>query len=384
MPFAPIENVVQAIEAGRMVVLVDDEQRENEGDLVMAAEHADEAAIAFMATRGCGLICLAMEGEMLDRLGLPLMTRNNRSRLGTAFTLSIEAAEGVTTGISAADRSRTIATAIAPEAKPEDIVSPGHVFPLRAQDGGSLVRAGHSEASVDLARLAGCRGAAVICEIMRSDGKMARLPDLQTYCAEHGLLLASIADLIAYRERSECLVELTAEAQVSLGHQRVQAYAYRSMIGGAEHLALVWGDGLRPGAELNDPVLVRVQQAWPLSDVFAVPEARNDLPTYLAAFDGCQDGVLLYLRDGQGGWLSNQLVALGGERHIAPERPQLTMDPRDYGIGAQILRQLGVRRMRLLTTSDRPLSALSGHGLEIVERLDPLSRAPAAARSEEG
>ncbi len=368
--FAPIPTVIEALQQGRMVVLVDDENRENEGDLVMAAEFADPRSIAFMATRGCGLICLAMEGRLLDRLGLPLMTRDNRSRLATAFTLSIEAREGVTTGISATDRARTIQVAIAEHTRPEDIVSPGHVFPLRARDGGVLVRAGHSEASTDLARLAGLKPAAVICEIMRQDGEMARLPDLIPYCREHGLLLATIADLIAYREATESLVQLSAEAEIETPAGRVRAYSYKSTVGDEYHLALVTGDRLRPGAEATDPVLVRVQKENPLTDLFGVGQAV-DARSCLRQLIAAGDGVFLLMRDVNGRGIPDGLVRAGGTDHRLRPDLGLPMDPRDYGIGAQILNHLGVRRMRLITHADRHIAALHGHGLEVVERVKP-------------
>jgi 3,4-dihydroxy 2-butanone 4-phosphate synthase/GTP cyclohydrolase II len=367
--FAPVPAVLDALKRGGMVVLVDDEERENEGDLVMAAQFADPQAIAFMATKGCGLICLAMAGQLLDRLGLPLMTRDNRSRLATAFTLSIEAREGVTTGISAADRSRTIQVAIADAARPEDVVSPGHVFPLRARDGGVLVRAGHSEASTDLCRLAGLKPAAVICEIMRGDGAMARLPDLIAYGREHGLLLASIADLIAYREAGECLVECAAEATVDTEHGAFRVFAYRSRLNGEYHLALVKGERLRPGGEVAEPVLVRVQKEALLGDVFGLHGAGTPHP-HLAQLAKAGEGVFVYMRDGGHG-LPDLLVKLGGSDHRRQADPEGAMDPRDYGLGAQILHHLGVRRMRLITASDRHLSGLAGHGLEVVERVKP-------------
>ncbi len=368
--FAPIPLVIEALQQGKMVVLVDDEDRENEGDLVMAAEYADARSIAFMATRGCGLICLAMEGSMLDRLGLPLMTRDNRSRLATAFTLSIEAREGVTTGISAADRARTIQVAISDQTKPQDIVSPGHVFPLRARDGGVLVRAGHSEASTDICRLAGLKPAAVICEIMRPDGEMARLPDLKTYCAEHGLLLASIADLIAWREATESLIQLAAEATITTPAGVVRAYSYKSTVGEEYHLALVAGERLKPGAEITDPVLVRVQKESPLSDLFGVGQAVPPLACLRQLIEG-GDGVFVLMRDVNGRGIPDGLVRAGGtDRRLKPEMG-LAMDPRDYGIGAQILHNLGVRRMRLITHADRHLAAITGHGLEVVERVKP-------------
>lgn len=366
-PFTPIPAIIDAIRQGRMVVLVDDEDRENEGDLIIAAEHADTKAIAFMATKGCGLICLAMEGRMLDRLGLPLMTRDNRSKLATAFTLSIEAREGITTGISAADRARTVQVAIADQAGPEDVVSPGHVFPLRARDGGVLVRAGHSEASVDLARLAGLKSAAVICEIMRPDGEMARLPDLIPYCREHGLPLATIADLIAYRERTETSVRLASEGAVATAAGTFRAYAYANTLTGEHHLALVSHPALGPGRECQDPVLVRVQKEDLLGDVFGRTGAH--VPAELLPQLAAGGGVFLYMRDNRG--LPERLVRLGGKDHRERPEPELQMDARDYGVGAQILRHLGVRRMRLVTGHERHISALSGYGLEVVERVRP-------------
>jgi len=371
MTFAAIPDVLAALKRGEQIVLVDDEDRENEGDLVVAAQHADPKAIAFMATKACGLICLAMEGRMLDRLGLPLMTSVNNSRFGTAFTLSIEARDGVTTGISAADRSRTVQVAIASEAKPQDIVTPGHVFPLRARDGGVLVRAGQTEGSVDLCRLASLTPAAVICEVMKPDGTMARLPDLQVFCREHGLLLASIADLIAWREARETLVELVAEGPVTTRHGLLHGYVYANVLSGEYHLALVVGDGIGPGLEVRDPVLVRVQQQAALADAFTGVPRRVDLHTCLERITAAGRGVLLMVHDTGGRSLPAQLVEIGGRDLRGPGRPVPGMDLRDYGIGAQILHHLGVRRMRLLTGSDRHLSGLSGHGLEVVERIRP-------------
>jgi len=319
-----------------MIILVDDEDRENEGDLVMAAQFADARSIAFMATRACGLICLAMEGALLDRLGLPLMASVNASRFGTAFTLSIEAREGVTTGISAADRARTIQVAIADAAKPQDIVSPGHVFPLRARDGGVLVRAGQTEGSVDLARLAGLKPAGVICEIMKPDGTMARVPDLIAFAREHGLLLTSIADLIAWREARESLIALAAEAQLTTPQGVFRAYAYRNTLTGEHHLALVAGERLGPGREVADPVLVRVQKDSSLNGVYAAVPGAIDPRGSLAQIAAAGEGVLLAVHDAEGRSLPDELVALGGRNH----RPQVVagsnMDPRDYGIGAQI------------------------------------------------
>ncbi len=375
MPFAAIPDVLTAWRRGEMIVLADDEDRENEGDLVMAAEFADAKAIAFMATKACGLICLSMDGPLLDRLGLPLMTSANASRFGTAFTLSIEAREGVTTGISAADRARTIATAIADDAKPQDLVTPGHVFPLRARDGGVLVRAGHTEAAVDLARLAGCKPAGVICEIMRPDGEMARLADLERYAAEHGLLLASIADLIAWREARESLVQVVAETVVPTAQGDFRAYAYVNTLNGEHHLALVLGESLRPQGERTTPVLVRVQKEALFTDRFHAP-GRLETQDFLQRIAAAGAGVLLLVNDFANRSLPDQLLAAGGQlapgtvpRPIAPAAGG--MDLREYGIGAQILHHLGVRQMRLITTSERNLSALAGYGLEVVERVKP-------------
>jgi 3,4-dihydroxy 2-butanone 4-phosphate synthase/GTP cyclohydrolase II len=371
MPFSPIPEVLAALQQGGIVVLVDDESRENEGDVIMAAEFADAKSVAFMATKACGLICLAMEGRLLDRLGLPLMSRDSRTRLGTAFTLSIEAREGVTTGISAADRARTIQVAVAEDAGPEDLVVPGHVFPLRARDGGVLVRAGHTEATVDLARLAGLKPAGVLCEIMNPDGTMARLPQLERFASEHRLPLATIADLIAWREERESLVKLAAEAPVETAAGIFRGYAYANTLTGEHHLALVRGERLRPGADLREPVLVRVQKESPLSDLFATGVGGIDPRACLQQIAGAGEGVLLYMHDPDARGLPAQLAALGGADHREKPLPTPVMDPRDYGIGAQILHHLGVRRMRLITGSDRPISALSGHGLELVERVRP-------------
>jgi len=374
MTFAAIPDVLAALRRGEMIVLADDEDRENEGDLVMAAEFATAKSIAFMATKACGLICLALPGPMLDRLGLPMMTSANASRFGTAFTLSIEAREGVTTGISAADRARTIATAIADDAKPQDIVTPGHVFPLRAREGGVLVRAGHTEAAVDLAGLAGCKRAGVICEIMLPDGEMARLPDLERYAKEHGLLLASIADIIAWREARESLVEVTAEATVETAEGTFRAYAFVNTLNGEHHLALVLGDALRPGGECQDPVLVRVQKDALFTDRFH-PPGRLATQDFLARIAVAKAGVLLLVNDFANRTLPDQLLAAGGQlsagKAVRPVTNPGGMDLREYGIGAQILHHLGVRRMRLITGSDRNLSALAGYDLEVVERVKP-------------
>ncbi len=370
MKLAPIEDVIAAIKRGEMIILVDDEDRENEGDLVMAAECVDAQSIAFMATKGCGLVCVSMEGSMLDRLGLPLMTRDSRAHLSTAFTLSIDGSDpSITTGISASDRAATIQAAIADAAGPEDIVSPGHVFPLRARDGGVLIRAGHSEASVDLARLAGFKPAGVIVEIMKPDGEMARLPDLIPYAKEHGLLLASIADLIEYREKHENIIELAAEGTVPSQYGELRAFVYRNCLSDEHHLALVLGDCVEPGVVQEDPVMVRVQQVstlgglLPKSGVSSAGVATHSLEEI--SKNG--SGVLVCMRDIQGSRMIAEIESLGGTVHHRTAGTGLQMDPRQYGVGAQILRQLGVRKMRLLSRSRTPLTALAGHGLEVVE-----------------
>ncbi len=361
MPFAPIADVIAAIGRGELVVLVDDEDRENEGDLVMAAEFTDEQRVAFMACEGRGLICLPMAGELIDRLGLPMMTADNRAAFGTAFTVSIEAAAGVTTGISAADRATTIRIAVADGAGPGDLVVPGHVFPLRAAAGGTLVRAGQTEGAVDLARLAGCRPAGVICEIMQADGRMARLPELKGFCARHDLLLASIADLIAYREKHEDVVDLVERRAVPTGTGLFRACIYRDRLHGGEYPALVLGDDIDDGARANDdPILVRVHRQDLLTDLFACDGALERSLERIAA---AGRGVLLYLP---------RATCVSGD---APDQRRQTdaagaLAPRAYGIGAQILRRLGLRRLRLLASHDVQPRALSGHGLEIVERVE--------------
>lgn len=372
--FVDIPEAVEAIRRGGMVILVDDEDRENEGDLVIAAECVDEKAVAFMATKACGLICLAMDGDMLERIGLPMMTNRNRSRLGTAFTVSIEAAEGVTTGISAKDRATTILAAVADDASPRTVVSPGHIFPLRAQDGGVLVRAGQTEGSVDLCRLAGRKSAAVICEIMNPDGTMARRSDLQVFAKEFDIPICTVADLIAYRERRESLIELVAEAEVDTVAGPCRAYTYRSTVHDAHHLVMAYGDRLRPGSEVSEPVLVRVHKERLLSDAFGCGEQPGALPLRqsLSMISEAGEGLVLYIRDIAGSHLTSQLQARGGTLHVNRWYSGSGMDPRDYGIGAQIIADLGVRHMKLITANDQPITALSGFGLEVVERINPL------------
>jgi 3,4-dihydroxy 2-butanone 4-phosphate synthase/GTP cyclohydrolase II len=377
-PFAPIEEAIERFRQGRMVIIVDDEDRENEGDLAIAAEKATPAAINFMAKHGRGLICLTMTEERCDELELPLMVRDNTSPFGTAFTVSIEARGKITTGISAADRAATILTAIDPATRPEDLLRPGHVFPLRAKKGGVLKRAGQTEASVDLATLAGLKPAGVICEIMNDDGTMARVPDLLAVAREHGLAMITVSDLISYRLRHETLVRKMASPRLPTVYGDFWIHAYRSDVTGDENVALVMGE-IHP----EDPVLVRVHSQCLTGDIFG--SARCDCGVQLEqaleriAAEGT--GVLLYLlQEGRGIGLMNKLRAYelqeqGHDTVEANERLGFRPDQREYGVGAQILRDLGVRKMRLMTNNPSKYIALNGYGLEIVERI-PLEVPP--------
>jgi 3,4-dihydroxy 2-butanone 4-phosphate synthase/GTP cyclohydrolase II len=378
--FASIEEAVERFRRGEIVIIVDDEDRENEGDLAIAAEKVTPAAINFMAKHGRGLICLALTEERCRALDLPLMVEDNTSTFGTAFTISIEARGKVTTGISAADRAATILTAIDPATRPEDLLRPGHVFPLRARKGGVLKRAGQTEASVDLAALAGLNPSGVICEIMNDDGTMARVPDLTKVAREHGLVMITVSDLISYRLRHETLVRKVASPNLPTIYGDFRIHAYRSDVTGDENVALVMGE-----VDPEEPVLVRVHSQCLTGDIFGScrcdcgPQLEQALE-HIAA-EG--RGVLLYLlQEGRGIGLMNKLRAYelqeqGHDTVEANERLGFRPDQRDYGIGAQILRDLGVRKMRLMTNNPSKYIALDGYGLEIVERL-PLEVPPTA------
>ena len=367
----PIEEALEEIRAGRMIILMDDEDRENEGDLCVAAERVTPEHINFMATHGRGLICLSLTEHQCEQLGLPMMVRENRAPLGTAFTVSIDARHGIGRGISAVDRAATIRAAIAPDATPADVVTPGHVFPLRARRGGVLVRAGQTEGAVDLARLADLAPAGVICEIMRDDGSMARLPDLEAFARRHHLKIATIADLIAYRSAHDTLVHCVAEAPLptSPGGQ-FRALVYTTDIDDNEHLALVKGDVTGP-----EPVLVRPHLEYLPGDIFgyAPRDTRELLHRAMERIADEGRGVILYLRRSGRGLEVFDVPEAGtpGAPSTGFASPRSSIF-RDFGIGAQILRDIGVRKIRWLTNNPLRLVSLPGYGLEIVEWV-PLS-----------
>ncbi len=353
---SPASEIIEEARAGRIFILVDDEDRENEGDLVIPAQFATPEAINFMIKHARGLVCLAMTRARCESLGLPLMTQANGTRHETAFTVSIEAKEGVPTGISAADRARTVAVAINPELGRDDIVSPGHIFPLMARDGGTLVRAGHTEASVDISRLAGLIPAGVICEIINDDGTMSRLPDLVAFAQRHNIKLGTIADLIAYRRRTERLVKRVEQGMVTTGTGAGwRAIAFESKVDHLEHLALIKGD-----ISGEAPVLVRMHAADLLGDVLGTPHITS-LRGAMSQIEAEGRGVVVVVRDQRKAALSERI------RELSEHKPQ-TLGLRDYGIGAQILLDLGVKDMVLLSNHKRHIIGLEGYGLNIVEQ----------------
>ena len=372
MPFSPMEEIIEDVKAGKMVIVCDDEDRENEGDLTMAAELVTPEDINFMATHGRGLICLPMAEEMRDRLEIPQMITHNSSRMGTAFTVSIEAKDGVSTGISAADRAHTCRVAVDEATDPEDLVMPGHVFPLRARPGGVLQRAGQTEAAVDLSRLAGLKPAGVICEIMKEDGTMARVPDLEKFSAEHGVKMVTVAQIIEHRRTFETMVKCAVETKLPTPFGEFRLRAYENEIDDLTHLAIIMGE-----PEDKDDVLVRVHSACLTGD--ALHSLRCDcgsqLEAAMRAVAAEGEGVIVYMQqEGRGIGLLNKMKAYhlqdeGLDTVEANQRLGLAPDLRDYGIGAQILKELGLRRIRFMTNNLTKVVGLQGFGLEIVERV---------------
>lgn len=362
---SPITDIIADIKAGKMAVLVDEADRENEGDLLIAAEFVTPEGVNFMARYGRGLICLTLTEAKCRQLNLPQMVVNNRSPLGTSFTISIEAAEGVTTGISAADRARTVQVAIRPDAGPSDLVQPGHIFPLMAQEGGVLVRAGHTEAGCDLARLAGLAPAAVICEVLKDNGEMARLPDLIEFAAQHKLRIGTIADLIEHRGRTESLVMRVAERDIETVHGRFRLHVYSDRVGEGTHLALMKG---APGPARE--VLVRVHEPLSVIDLLDVRNASHswNFNDALAAVSRAECGVIVLLH---GQETASELLEHARARNGAAPAPAVAL--RNYGIGAQILKDLGVRKMRVMA-QPRRMPSMAGFGLEITGYLQPPAR----------
>jgi 3,4-dihydroxy 2-butanone 4-phosphate synthase/GTP cyclohydrolase II len=378
MGLATIPEAIEDIKAGKFVIVVDDEDRENEGDLVMAAEKVTAESINFMAVHGRGLICMPIIGERLDELQIPMMTNHNTSNFGTAFTVSVEAKHGTSTGISASDRATTVQAIIDPETKTQDLVMPGHMFPLRARDGGVLVRAGQTEATVDLARLAGFYPAGVCCEIMNEDGTMARLPQLEVIAEKLGLKIVSVADLIAYRYRHERLIQRVAEANLPTPYGEFKVIAFKSRTDPDEHLALVMGD-----VATDEPILVRVHSQCLTGDVFGSLRCDCGEQINMAMQKIAKEGrgVVLYMRqEGRGIGIHNKIKAYalqdkGMDTVEANVELGFAPDLRDYGIGAQILADLGVRNMRVMTNNPKKISGLESYGLKVAETV-PITTEP--------
>jgi 3,4-dihydroxy 2-butanone 4-phosphate synthase/GTP cyclohydrolase II len=376
--FAPIPELLDELRAGRPIVLVDDPDRENEGDLCFAAEFASPELVAQMAREACGLVCLALDSQICDRLGLPMMVAQNGSRFGTAFTVSIEATEGVTTGISAKDRAKTILAAVNPDAKPSDLASPGHIFPLRAMEGGTLVRTGQTEGIVDLCRLAGLTPAGVICEITKPDGEMARVPDLAVFATERNIKMGCIADLVEYRRRRERMIERVAVAKMPTSFGDFDCHTYHSRVDNRTHMALTVGidrvgDGER-FAPIEEDVLIRVHSQCLTGDAFASLrcDCGDQLHTAMERVQQEGRGVVLYIsQEGRGIGLANKLRAYalqddGMDTVEANVHLGFRPDEREFGTGAQILHDLGLRRLRVLTNNPKKLAGLEGYGLELV------------------
>lgn len=379
MPHLTIEQAIEDIKNGKMVILVDDEDRENEGDLTMAAEAVTPESINFMATYGRGLICLSLDSSIADKLDLPMMVEHNTSQYGTGFTVSIEAKQGVTTGISAADRATTILTAVDDETGPQDIARPGHIFPLRARDGGVMARIGQTEGSVDLARLAGLKPAGVICEIMDDDGTMARMPSLEKFAKKHGIGICTVADLVKYRLKTESFVKRAAETVIPTREGgEFKIIAYENDMDNLTHIALVKGE-----IDPEKDILVRVHSECMTGDIFSSLrcDCQEQLRKAMKMVDDEGSGVILYLRqEGRGIGLVNKLKAYEYQRQgldtvQANEKLGFPADLRDYGVGAQMLVDLGVRKMRLLTNNPKKMVGLEGYGLSVVEQV-PIEVAP--------